>query len=82
MKKVKTEVILYLLGVFIMVTFLSSMGVNQLLLALKWNITATLPAAIALIIVPIISGIVLTYVILREFGGDSDEQKSEKKSNF
>lgn len=82
MKKVKTEVILYLLGVFIMVTFLSSMGVNQLLLALKWNVTTTLPAAIALIIVPIVSGIVLTYVILREFGGDSDEQESKKKSDL
>lgn len=61
---------------------MSSMGLNLLLTNLKWGVYTTMPGTIALVILPWVVGMVLTYVVVRELKEEQNEQKDKKKSGL
>ncbi|AEW47070.1 hypothetical protein BCP78_0063 [Bacillus phage BCP78] len=82
MKNISSGYILSFLGIWVMVIFMSSMGLNLLLTNLKWEVYTTMPGTIALVILPWVVGTVLTYIVVRELKEEQNEQKSKKKSDF
>ncbi|UUV46616.1 hypothetical protein [Bacillus phage vB_BanS-Thrax3] len=46
-------------------TLISSMGVGNILFALKWDMISTMPSAIAITIVPLAVAVALTYFIAK-----------------
>ncbi|ALA13108.1 hypothetical protein TSARBOMBA_238 [Bacillus phage TsarBomba] len=82
MKNISSGYILSFLGIWVMVIFISSMGLNLLLTNLKWEVYTTMPGTVALVILPWVVGTVLTYIVVRELKEEQNEQKGKKKSGL